>query len=71
MRFAYRNPLRFSDGVPATRAYFFATAQKSSQKTPLSSQLTYPISLAPCFQTGEESASLRSPRLVLTSCEDI
>ena len=48
MRFAYlslrdRNPLRFSDGVPAARPYFFATAQKSRQKTPLSSQLSNPL----------------------------
>jgi len=60
-----RNPLRFSNGVLAVRAYFFATAQKSSQKMPLSGQLTYPISPAPCYQTSVETTSLYSPRLVL------
>jgi hypothetical protein len=43
MRCAHRNPLRFSDGIPAARPYFFATAQKSRQKTPLSGKTLIPF----------------------------
>jgi hypothetical protein len=38
-----RNPLRFSDGIPAVRPYFFPTAAKSRQKGPLSSKALTPI----------------------------
>jgi hypothetical protein len=51
---AYRNPLRFSNGIPAARPYFLPTAVKSRQKGPLSGQLTDPILRIPCYQTGAE-----------------
>jgi hypothetical protein len=35
--------MRFSDGVPAVRPYFFPTAAKSRQKGPLSSKVLTPI----------------------------
>jgi hypothetical protein len=54
---AYRNPLRFSNGIPAVRPYFLPTAVKSRQKGPLSDQLTDPILRIPCYQTGAESTS--------------
>lgn len=42
-----RNPLRFSNGVPAVRPYFLATAPKSRQKRPLSGNTPNSIT-APC-----------------------